>query len=772
MSKSVRAGLRWMLAGGVALSFLTTTGAMGQQVATPEHVRAAAGSPEGAEASLKLIGAEAWRAALRGENAALIRSISNVPEVNAGSTALKSNAASLIKNLEKRETTRREKYDEAKKKMEEELAKNTDKGLSEALRRTLEMYLLTPQSEQSNFKREAWVKSIVEKCEDAAREAEGKGDWFTANELYFRLNAMMEEEGTHKGDQRRLGLRLAMLRLYVPQAFWDMRNSERIASGKSGLPPYNDLGERWQEKVEGINRGIVFNAIILASRNHIDRSAQQYTDMIVGGLESVKTLVTTRDLEKAFDGLKNPAAREAIVASIDQRIANLKLNPGPLTPTDLMETLDQLIEQSKTTVNVDERVILHEFGNGAMSRLDEFTALIWPDEVPRFDRMTQGNFKGVGIQIQMDDEAQLIKVVTPIEGTPAQRAGIRMGDLIRKIDGRSAVGISLNQAVDLITGPADTRVNVTMERPDESAPGGSREIEFDLKRAIIKLNTVKGWRRAGVREDDWDWMIDPVNSIGYVRLTQFTEETTDDLRTAIRTMQKAHGRLGGLILDLRYNPGGLLTEAVSVANTFIDSGTIVSTQGMGRGEVRSATPGDSLVKDTPVIVLINEGSASASEIVSGAFRFYSDKGNIDGAIIGQRSFGKGSVQNVVSLTNDNSAKMKLTTQYYYLPSGKLIHRKSGASQWGVEPNMKVEDLTETLSDALKLRQDADVLPVDENGKVVESKTPRPDPQELLDKGLDLQLQHALAVLQARATAQSGQEQARVPESATPTRSTP
>lgn len=764
MSTFVAAGRKWMLAGGVSLALVLTGAAGGQQLVSPEHAQAAAGTTAGAEASLKALGESAWRETIGGKEQELLGVLRSTPDLNPGTTALRGNVDSLIKNIEKRETTRQAKFDEAKKKMEEELAKNTDKGLSEGLRRTLEMYLLRPEgAARAAFKDEAWVKDIIKRSDETARESEGKGNWFTANELYFRLNALMEEEGTYKTDQRRLGLRLGMIRLYVPQQFWQLRNDERMAAGKPGLPAYNDLGERFQDKIEGINRSIVWNAIVLAARQHIDRNPQLLNEMLASGLESVRTLVTTHDLEKAFPGLKNAAAREAMVAAIDQRMANLAKNPGPLTQTDLVETVDQLIETSKTTVGLDERVVLHEFGNGAMSRLDEFTALIWPDEVARFDRMTQGNFKGVGIQIQIDDESQLIKVVTPIEGTPAQRAGIRMGDLIKKIDGKSAVGISLNQAVDLITGPADTRVSVTMERPDENDANGSKEIDFDLTRAVIKLHTVKGWRRTGAREDDWDWMIDPVNNIGYVRLTQFTEETTDDLRAAITSMKKSHGRLGGLILDLRYNPGGLLTEAVSVANTFIDSGTIVSTRGTLRGEEKSATPGQSLLRDVPVTVLVNEGSASASEIVSGAVRYYTDKGDINAALIGQRTFGKGSVQNVIPLTQDGSAKMKLTTQYYYLPGNKLIHRKPGASQWGVDPHLKIEDLAENLSDALKLRQDADVLPVDEHGKIVESKAPRPNPQELLDKGLDLQLQHALAVLQSQAVSKAGIEQARIPE---------
>jgi carboxyl-terminal processing protease len=382
--------------------------------------------------------------------------------------------------------------------------------------------------------------------------------------------------------------------------------------------------------------------------------------------------------------------------------------------------------------------------------------------------MTEGNFRGVGVQIQMDDETQMIKVVTPLEGTPAQRAGVLANDMIKKIDGKSAIGISLNQAVDLITGPVDSPVTITMERKTEQTdPDGksiAQDIDFKLTRAVIPLASVKGWRRVGAKEDDWDWMIDPTNHIGYIRLLQFTDNTTHDLRAAVRDMQ-SRGQLNGLILDLRFNPGGLLTEAVGVANVFIDKGTIVSTEGAVQGETKTATPGESLMKDTAVVCLINEGSASASEIVSGAIRHYADKGEIKAVVMGQRSYGKGSVQNVWPLTNDpmKGAKMKLTTQYYKLPDGHILHRKPGSTVWGVEPHLKIDELPETESEALKLRTDADVLPIDAKGHVItDAKKPHPDPQKLLDDGLDLQLQAALAVLQAQAVAKT-QVQARVPD---------
>jgi len=326
------------------------------------------------------------------------------------------------------------------------------------------------------------------------------------------------------------------------------------------------------------------------------------------------------------------------------------------------------------------------------------------------------------------------------------------------------VGISLNQAVDLITGPIGSPVTITMQRKtgakDENGKELSEDRDFTLNRAQIPLVSVKGWKRSGKKETEWDYMLDPTNRIGYVRLQQFTEDTTKDLRTAIKEMRK-DGPLNGLILDLRFNPGGLLTEAVSVASTFVDHGTIVSTQGRAggvEGETKPAAPGSVSVKNTPLAVLINEGSASASEIVSGALRFYADRGDIHAVLIGQRSFGKGSVQNVWSLSNNT--KMKLTTQYYKLPDGRILHRRPGSSVWGVDPHLKIDELPETQSEALKLRTDDDVCTIDEKGNIV--CNPNTNPQKILDDGLDVQLQTALAVLQAEAAAKAS-TQARLPQ---------
>jgi carboxyl-terminal processing protease len=712
-----------------------------------------------------------WQAARSGTSDDLLAALGAVTQTGQGPgvDALNRNLTSLQANIAKREATRLTKFNEAQDKFLKEWEKAQQPGaeehrrwkaLSESVRRVVEMHTLS--REKKAFLAETRTQDVVRQAESAAREAEAKGDWFTANEIFFRLGALFDEEGTYRPDVRRLSLRLSMIRLYAPELFWKLRNEERVESGKSPLPPYNGLGEDWREKVAGIDRVMVLKGIFSANDRWI--KGAKMSELMRGGIESLRTMVSTSDLAAAFPGIGNAAARDGFLAMLDQQSARLEPN-AEMSRGEVADMLEAVLQAGKSTVGLSEQVVLHEFGNGAMGRLDEFTAMIWPDELMRFDRMTQGTFIGVGVQIQIDDETQMVKVVTPIEGTPAQRAGIRQGDLIKKIDGQSAVGVSLNQAIDKITGQPGTRVVLTMERAKAEKDGEgndvAKDIDFPLIRQRIPIHTVKGWERNGPREIDFNWLIDAENRIGYVRMSQFTEDTTRDLHKAVEQMRAQSGPagLGGMILDLRFNPGGLLTEAVTVASTFLSEGTIVSTKGTMPAQSNSAQPGLTRLAGVPTVILVNEGSASASEIVAGALRHYSDAGKVPVIVIGQRSFGKGSVQNVWPLANN--AKMKLTTQYYYLPDGRLLHKEPGAREWGVDPHLRVEDLFETQSEALKLRQDADVLPVDQTGKIVENAAPRPSPNKLLDDGLDLQLQHALAILQARALAPMT-EQARLP----------
>jgi len=469
-------------------------------------------------------------------------------------------------------------------------------------------------------------------------------------------------------------------------------------------------------------------------------------DLIISGLDAVKTMATTTDLADVFEGLSKAHNRDALVRTIENEKLRLASKNSPASGYDLRRALDAVLGEGTKNAQIMEEALLHEFGNGAMSALDDYTAIIWPDELARFRRSTQGEFIGIGVQIQLD-ELQNIKIVTPLEGTPAQRAGFRSDDIIKKIDGRTAVGLGLDQAVELITGPANTRVTVTVERMGDD--GEPDEIDFTIVRQKIDLPSVKGWSKTGPGDDEWDYFIDKDDQIGYLRLTGFTEDSTREFDDAVSQM-KSEG-LNALILDLRYNPGGLLDQAVKLASRFVPEGMIVKTvDGSGitdsLNEAVRVSDSKSL-NDFPVIVLVNEGSASASEILSGAIQAGAKKGMVDALVLGNRSFGKGSVQNVYLLPGARAA-MKVTTNYYHIDAPRMIHKVPGATVWGIDPDVEIDMLPSQQQDALLLRREADVLPLDENGNIIVDAE-RPDPNTLLSEGTDLQVETALVLLKAR-----------------------
>jgi carboxyl-terminal processing protease len=321
--------------------------------------------------------------------------------------------------------------------------------------------------------------------------------------------------------------------------------------------------------------------------------------------------------------------------------------------------------------------------------------MIWPSDLEEFNKTTQGEFSGVGIQIQLDDD-QSLKVVTPIEDTPAYKAGIKPGDIITKINGKSAKHISLNQAVKTIQGPQGSYVALTVRSHNGD------EKEYNLQRDTIKVGSIKGWyHKPG---GGWDYLIDPQNKIAYVRCTNFTKTTAEDLDKAADDMKQAGAR--GMILDLRYNPGGLLTAATEVCDKFLSKGVIVSTHAdretPNQPTVATAQQDDDELK-IPVIVLVNQYSASASEIVSGAL-----KDQHRATIVGERTFGKGSVQMLFPLAS-RSAYLKLTTSHYYLPSGRCIHREENSTECGVDPDVTVEMTPDQMRAAINARQELDVL---------------------------------------------------------------
>lgn len=744
------------LLGAGTLSLMLAAGAgwgVSQPATRDSSVRVASADP---------VVARVWSAARAGSEDRLRDQLSNLAADTAVNSALLSSIELFQDNLEKRDTNRAEQLAEVESKIAEQLGAFNEGhsliALSDGLTAAVELQML--MNDDTAFFAIQSVRELLAAGEPSARAAEANDDWMMASELFYRLDALKDVTGEFQPDLDRLSQRLEMIRMYVPERLWELRNERRLAEELTALPAYNAYGDDFHTKLKGITQSMVSRALLRAATNHVERrSVGQDTgvdlrSMLIGGLDSVLVMATTTDLKQAFDGLQDDRSRNAFLGSVKGLITSLK-TAERVDGGDLRDVMETLLDSSDETVRIMEEALLHEFGNGALDETDTYTAIIWPDELSRFRRSTQGEFYGVGIQIQLD-EMQNIEIVTPLEGTPAQRAGVRTGDIIKTVDGISAVGLSLDQAIEVITGPAGTPVVLGMER--ELEDGSLTQIDFKLRRAKVDLPSVKGWRKVGPGDRDWDWFIDDESGIGYVWLTGFTEDTTEDFDYAIDLMRNSPSGLHGLILDLRYNPGGLLDQAVSISNRFVDEGLIVRTE-TSSGVVTEKQnarriPASMSVSDIPVVVLVNEGSASASEIVSGAIQAGAKRNGTQAIILGQRSFGKGSVQNVFALSGGVAA-MKLTTQYYKIDAPRMIHRRPGSTEWGIEPDLAVEMLPSQQQDMLLLRREADVLPLDENGDII-ANDDRPDPDSLISEGIDLQAQTALVLLQSQAGKSSRQ----------------
>ena len=331
-------------------------------------------------------------------------------------------------------------------------------------------------------------------------------------------------------------------------------------------------------------------------------------------------------------------------------------------PLDTLRIFTEVFGKVKSDYveSVQDEKLLEDAIHGMLAGLDPHSAYLSPESFKEMRIGTEGKFGGLGIEVTMENG--FVKVVAPIDDTPAQRAGLKAGDLITRLDGTPVKGMSLNEAVKKMRGKPDTDIKLTIVREGEPKP-----LEFVITRAIIKITSVKGE------------LLEP--GYAYVRVSQFQSNTADNLRRKLSDLKKkADGELKGLILDLRNNPGGVLNGAVSVSDMFITDGVIVSTKGrLEESQVKyTATPND-YIKDAPMVVLVNGGSASASEIVAGALQ---DHGRA--VIMGTDTFGKGSVQTILPI--NNGAALKITTARYYTPKDRSIQAT------GIIPDVEVEDL--------------------------------------------------------------------------------
>jgi carboxyl-terminal processing protease len=395
-------------------------------------------------------------------------------------------------------------------------------------------------------------------------------------------------------------------------------------------------------------------------------------------------------------------------------------------PLDELRTFSEVFGKVKEDYveDVDDKKLLEGAIRGMLSSLDPHSAYLDKEEFKELQVGTTGQFGGLGIEVGMEDG--FVKVISPIDDTPAQRAGIMAGDLIIRLDDTPVKGMSLNDAVKLMRGKPGSDIVLTVIRKGEDGP-----LTITITRDVIKVQSVK----SRTLEEGF----------GYLRITSFQTKTGEQMRKAISELKKEHGgELNGLVLDLRNNPGGVLGAAVAVSDGFLKKGLIVYTEGRAEDAALkfNATP-DDILNGSPMVVLINEGSASASEIVAGALQDHKRA-----VIMGSQSFGKGSVQTIFPMSNQSA--VKITTARYYTPAGRSIQAE------GIVPDIKVEPLrVEKVESNGKRLKEADLSGHLENGngkKKVESEKKSDDEEPLAKK--DYALPEALTLLKGLTILQS------------------
>ncbi len=366
------------------------------------------------------------------------------------------------------------------------------------------------------------------------------------------------------------------------------------------------------------------------------------------------------------------------------------------------DTLDQV--ERNYVKDVSRRELMEAAIHGVLSKLDPYSNYIGPEDISRFKTSVESQFGGIGIQIGMEyghgpDEPAMLKVISPLIGTPAYRAGIEAGDTILEINGKSTRGIDRDEAVRQLKGEPGTKVTLLIRHL-----GATENETVNITREWVHVDTVLGDRRKP--DDTWDFMLDHDKHIGYVRIVAFSRDTAEDVKKAVQELNKEG--LKGLIIDLRFNPGGLLNSAIEVSDLFVSSGRIVSTKGRNTPERVWEAQKEGTFEGFPMAILVNRYSASASEIFSACLQ-----DNKRAKVIGERTWGKGSVQNVIELEGGKSA-LKLTTASYHRPNGKNIHRfpdSKETDEWGVMPDdgyeLKLTGLQ--TSQLIRYRHDRDIL---------------------------------------------------------------
>ena len=475
--------------------------------------------------------------------------------------------------------------------------------------------------------------------------------------------------------------------------------------------------ETREERYQGVDERIFLRAVNFMAAYYV--RMLDFDQMAIKGLERCKLLSevmeklpesklnpdsNSTETSKPMEYIKDPkklAAWNVVLDALTEQVKSSLNEPAGFDKDRFVYIFEKVLELNEATVKFPREVLISQFVEAALTALDPYTSLVWPRQVEDFEKIMTNEFTGIGIEISKQ-EGQLT-VASLLPDTPAYKSGLDAGDIIEKVNGLETKDMTLTCAVHKITGPKGTEVTLSIFRPTED-----KKWELVITRDKIVVPTIRGWQRTEAGK--WLYIIDEKDRIGYIRITSFSSETSTDLENALRKLES--DGLKGLIIDLRFNTGGLLDSAVEVADKFIDADDwVVKRQPRdGIAPTYEASHKNGTHPNYPLVILINSSSASASEIVAGAL---ADKKYKRAILVGGRTHGKGSVQGVTSYPGEG-AQLKYTMAYYHLPSDQRVEsqeamKKLGRTDWGVGPNVNIVLRSDELKEMIEMQRDNDVL---------------------------------------------------------------
>jgi carboxyl-terminal processing protease len=532
--------------------------------------------------------------------------------------------------------------------------------------------------EKDRLLNEPFAKQCIDKAIEKASEYEAQGQWSKAYIECYSLLSHIYENSDYSD--------------YADELL------DKIII-KASLQ--NSPCETRVQRHEGISRNMFIRALRVIDLSHV--AMLDYSLMASKALQRCKLLGEILLFPETFVesdlSQPNPQAVSAWLATLQAVDAEIQTSVAGISKDKFIDVFNKVLSLNTVTIALPEEVVIYHFADAALQASDPHTNLIWPYQVKGFQKDMTNEFSGIGIEIRK--EANLLKAVSLLPDTPAYHSGLDAGDIIEAVDGLSTEHMSLHCAVQKITGPKGTEVALTVKRP-----GQETSKKITIVRDTIIVPTIRGWQRTAAGK--WRYFIDRDRQIGYVRIMSFVERTADDMEEVLKRLESAG--MKALILDLRFNTGGHLASAVDVSDKFLADGIIVSTRPRYGVPIWEAAHKKGTHPNYPLIILINEQSASASEIVAGALQ---DPVHKRAILVGAKTHGKGSVQTIIDYPGGGS-QLKYTTAYYHLPSGQRVAsreeaKKEDTEDWGILPDVKVEIRDDELQKMFEVQRDNDIL---------------------------------------------------------------